>query len=74
MKEYGVNTYYRFVDFKAACDNVDRAGLFKAMEECHVPRKLRCLVELTLKTVRCRVKTFNGITEFFETKKFPKFW
>jgi sorting nexin-29 len=69
MKEYGVNTYCMFVDFKAAYDSIDRAGLFKAMEEFHVPRKLRCLVELTLKTLRCRVKTFNGITESFESKK-----
>jgi hypothetical protein len=41
------------------------------MEEFHVPRHLRfrCLVELTLKTVSCRDKTFNGITESLETKK-----
>jgi hypothetical protein len=58
-----------FVDFKAAYGSIDRAGLFKAMEEFHVPRKLRCLMELTLKTVRCRVKTFDGITEPFENKK-----
>jgi hypothetical protein len=30
MKEYGVNTYYIFVDFKAAYDSTDRAGLLKA--------------------------------------------
>jgi sorting nexin-29 len=69
MREYGVNIYYMFVDFKAAYDSIDRAGFFKAMEEFHVPRKLRGLVELTLKTVRCRVKTCNGITGSFETKK-----
>jgi hypothetical protein len=55
MKEYGANTYYMFVDFKAVYDSIDRAGLFKAMEEFHVSRKLRCLVELTFKTVRCKV-------------------
>jgi sorting nexin-29 len=62
-QEYGVNTYYMSVDFKAAYDIIDTAGLYKAMEEFHVHRKLRCLVQLTLKTVRCRVKTFNGITD-----------
>jgi hypothetical protein len=41
MREYGVNTYYMFVDFKAAYDSIDSAGLFKAMEEFHVPRKLK---------------------------------
>jgi hypothetical protein len=60
MRKYGVNTYYMYVDFKAAYDSTDRAGLFKVVEELQVPRKLRCLVELTLKTVRCRVKTFNN--------------
>jgi hypothetical protein len=40
MKQYGVNTYYMFVDFKAAYDSIDRVGLFKAMEEFHVPGKL----------------------------------
>jgi sorting nexin-29 len=69
MKEYGVSTYYMFVDFKVAYDIIDRAGLFKAMEKFHIPRKRRCLVELILKTVRCRVKTFNGITESCETMK-----
>jgi hypothetical protein len=63
MKEYGVSTYYMFAGFKATYDSIDRAGLFKAMEESHIPRKLRRLVELTLQTVRCRVKTFNGMQE-----------
>jgi hypothetical protein len=40
IKEYGVNTYYIFVDFKPVHDSTDKAGLFKAMEEFHVPRKL----------------------------------
>jgi hypothetical protein len=65
----GVNIYYMLVYFKDAYDSIDRAGLLKAMEEFQVPRKLRCLVKLTFKTVRCRVKIFNGITESFETKK-----
>jgi hypothetical protein len=58
-----------FVDFKAAYNSIDTAGLFKAMEEFHVLRKLRYLVELTHKTGRCRVETFNGITESCQTKK-----
>jgi hypothetical protein len=40
----------------AAYDRIDKTGLFKAMEEFHVPRKLRCLVELTLKTASCRAE------------------
>jgi hypothetical protein len=41
-----------FVDLKAAYDTMERAGLFKAVEEFQVPRKLRCLVQLTLRTVK----------------------
>jgi hypothetical protein len=40
-----------------------------ATEAFHFPRKLRCLVELTLKTVWPGVKIFNGITESLETKE-----
>jgi sorting nexin-29 len=69
MTEYGFNMYRMFVGFKAAYDSIERARPFKVMEEFHVPRKLRCLVEVTLETIRCGVKTFNEITESFETKK-----
>jgi hypothetical protein len=60
MREYGVNMYSIFVDFKAADDSIDRVVLSKAMEEYHVPRKLKFPVECTLKTVRCRVKTWKN--------------
>jgi hypothetical protein len=40
MREYGFNTYYMFVDFKIAYDSVDRTGLYTAIEEFHVPRRL----------------------------------
>jgi hypothetical protein len=46
-----------FVEFKAGYDGIDRIALFKALEDFLVPRRLRCLVQLTLNIVRCRVKT-----------------
>jgi sorting nexin-29 len=45
MRECGVNMYNMFIDFKAAYGRTDGAGLFEAMEEFHVPRELRYLVE-----------------------------
>jgi sorting nexin-29 len=69
--EYGISTFNLFVDFKAAYDRIDRAQLFKAMEEFHIPRKLTSLVEITLRSVRCKVKTPSGITDPFDTKKGP---
>jgi sorting nexin-29 len=66
MREYGVSTFNLFVDFKAAFDSDDRTELFKAMEEFQIPRKV---VEITLRNVRCKVKTPSGITDPFHTKK-----
>jgi hypothetical protein len=57
MGEYGVNIHDVFVDLKAPYDSTDTLGLFKDMETFHIPRKLRYLVEITLKTVRHKVKT-----------------
>jgi hypothetical protein len=45
MGEYGVSTFYLFVDFKAAYDSINRNELFKAMEEFLLPGTLRRLVE-----------------------------
>jgi hypothetical protein len=52
MGEYGVRTFYLFVDFKAVYDSTDRNELFKAMEEFSLPGKLRRLVVVTLENVR----------------------
>jgi sorting nexin-29 len=69
MGEYVVNMLNLFVDFKAAYDSIDRTQLYKAMEEFHIPRKLRCLMEIMLRNARCKIKTPNGITDPFDTKK-----
>jgi sorting nexin-29 len=69
LGEYRVNTFNLFVDFKSAYDSIDRTQLFKAMEEFQIPRKLRSLVEITLRNARCKVKTPYGITDPFDTKQ-----
>jgi sorting nexin-29 len=68
-RDYGVNTYYMFVDFKAAYDSINREVLLKDMEEFHVPRKLRGLVELEFKNVRCRVRAGGGINNLSRSRK-----
>lgn len=45
MKEYGVNKYYMYIDIKAVYDSIDRAELFKTMEEFQATRKLSCLLD-----------------------------
>jgi hypothetical protein len=52
MGEYGVSTFYLFVDFKGVYDSTDRNELFKAMENFSLPGKPRRLVEVTLETIR----------------------
>jgi hypothetical protein len=69
MGEYGVNTFYLFVDFKATYERINRTQLFKAMEEFQIARKLKNLVEITLRNTRCKVKTPSRITDTFDTKK-----
>jgi hypothetical protein len=69
MEERGVSAFYLFVYFKAACDSIDRNELFKAVEEFTLPGKLRRLAEVTLENVRCKVKTQNGISAPFSTRK-----
>jgi sorting nexin-29 len=69
MGECGLNTFYLFVDFRAAYDSTDRTQLFKAVEEFQIPRKLTSLAEKTLRNTRCKLKTPNGITYPFDTKK-----
>jgi sorting nexin-29 len=69
MGGYRVSTFYLFVDFRAAYDSINRNELFKAMEEFALPGKLRRLVEVTLENVRYKVKTQNGISAPFITRK-----
>jgi sorting nexin-29 len=66
--EYRVNTFNLFVDFKATYDSMNRIQLFKAMEEFQIARKLRSLVEITLRNASCKVKTPNRITDPFDKK------
>jgi hypothetical protein len=40
---YSASTYHLFIDFKAACDSIDRDKLFEAMEDFHIPKNLENL-------------------------------
>ena len=61
--EYNISTYHFFVDFKSAYDSVIRSSLFKALQEFKIPKKLISLTEKTLKTVKCRIKIGNDLSE-----------
>jgi Arabinose efflux permease len=61
-----------FVDFKSAYDSVIKSPIFKAMQEFQIPKKLISLMEITLKTVKCRIKFGNDLSEPFMMDKVLK--
>ena len=38
--EHGEDTHHLFIDFKAACDSIDRRSLYAAMEVLNIPKIL----------------------------------
>lgn len=68
-KEYGIDTYHLFVDFKAAYDCINRKKLFEAMSEFGIPPKLTNLVKMTLRSVKCRIKIMSDVSEVFYTER-----
>jgi len=58
-----IHITFFFIDFEEAYDSIDRRGLYAAMVEMNVPRKLIALVKATMKTTHCRVKIQNRLSE-----------
>jgi hypothetical protein len=48
--------HHLFIDFKAACDRIDRRRLYAAVEELNIPQKLIALVKATVNNTQCQVK------------------
>jgi hypothetical protein len=65
--EYRISMFDLFVGFKAACDTIWRKKWLEALKKFQIPQKLKRLVKLTLKHVRCRVKMQNNLSEQCET-------
>ena len=68
-KEYNIDTYHLFIDFKAAYDSINREKLLEAMLEFNIPNKLISLTRMTLKGFLCRVKISSSLSEPFFTEK-----
>ena len=68
-KEYNIDTYHLFIDFKAAYDSVNREELLAAMVEFNIPKKIINLVRMTLKNVKCRIKVMSQLSEPFYTEQ-----
>ena len=68
-KEYNIDTYHLFIDYKSAYDSVNREKLLEAMLDFNIPKKLVSLTRMTLKRVSCRVKILSSLSEPFFTEK-----
>jgi hypothetical protein len=60
--EFGIETHHLFIDFKAACDSIDRCYVYTVIEEFQIPHVLIALVKATMKnTVSSHTK--NGLRQ-----------
>jgi sorting nexin-29 len=67
-REFKIDTYHLFIDFKAAYDSIKRDKLLSAMQEFGIPVKLINLTRATLKRVKCRIKLQVHLSEAFLTQ------
>jgi hypothetical protein len=58
-----------FIDFRAACDSIQRDQLFNAMAEFGIPAKLINLNKATLNKVKWGVRIQKNVSEQFVTEK-----
>ena len=67
--EYNVDTYYIFIDFKAAYDSVQKAGLFTALNYFRVPAKLIRMISATIINATCSVKVMGQTSSSFQPEQ-----
>lgn len=60
------NTVVTFVDFKKAYDSIDRATLYKILEEFGIDRKTRAIIRQTLTGTISKVKFMGDISDPFD--------
>jgi sorting nexin-29 len=66
--EYGIKTYYLFIDFKAAYDSINRQSLYLAMWDIGLPDNLIRLTKLTMTNNCAMVKLRNVLSRQFDIK------
>jgi sorting nexin-29 len=68
-REFNVDTYHLFIDFKAAYDKIKRKELLVVMKELDFEPKLIRLVAASLNGSKCRVKLGNDLSDPFEVRE-----
>ena len=69
MAESRHNTYYLFINFKAAYDSIARVKLYDAMSSFGIPAKLIRLVRMAMTNVTCQVRVDGKLSGPFATTK-----
>jgi sorting nexin-29 len=67
--EYNLTTHHLFIDFKSACDTVDKEQLYEAMKQLKVLDKLIRLVKMTKMHSRNRVKIQDDLSGEIKTDR-----
>ena len=70
LREYGKNVLHLLIEFQPAYNTVSRNELLEAFKEFKISKRLKIMVKLTLKHVRCRIKIQNNLSEQFETSQY----
>jgi hypothetical protein len=65
--EYKVDIHQLYIDYKQACDAINRAELVETMKEFGIPMKLVRLVKMTLVNTNSKVKIQGKPSPSFET-------
>jgi len=66
--EWNSPFYVNFVDYKKACDSLDRESLWKLLRHYGVPMKFVNLIQNSCEGLSCRVVHKGKLTEKFEVK------
>lgn len=61
--EQNVNVHQLFIDFKQACDSINREKLFVILTDFGIPTKLIKLIKMTLTHTTAKVKIQGELTK-----------
>ena len=66
-RPHKVDIHQLYIDYKQACDTINRAELVEIMKEFGIPMKLVRLVKMTLANTNSKVKIQGKLSPSFET-------
>jgi len=68
-KEFGIETYHSFIDFKSTYDTLKRDQLYNAKGEFNIPNKLTRLMQMTMENTKSQVRIQSDLSDSIITKK-----